>query len=112
MTNDDAIRILSSETSLEAVRELREKTSDDKEKVVEIIQKAMDMGAEALKSTDDSEKDRMINGLVKLLDTYDNDWICDALTKAGYDCENACGEKGDSMKLCYFEYIRRCGIDT
>lgn len=44
-----AINILSSDTSFEAVKELQYYAGFDKDKVVEQIQEAMNMGAEALK---------------------------------------------------------------
>lgn len=44
-----AIKILSADTSLEAVKELQYYEGFDKDKVVEQIQEAMNMGAEALR---------------------------------------------------------------
>ena len=46
---DKAIKILSSETSSEAIAELEYYAGFNREKVIEQIQVAMDMGAEAIK---------------------------------------------------------------
>lgn len=49
MTVKQAINILSSDASFEAVNELQYYAGFDKDKVVEQIQEAMNMGAEALR---------------------------------------------------------------
>lgn len=49
MTPEQAIRILSSETSFEEVGELKYYAGFNQDIVVKLIQEAMDMGAEALK---------------------------------------------------------------
>lgn len=51
MTREQAIKILSSETTREAIAELEYYAGFNKEKTIEQIQEAMDMGAEALKQT-------------------------------------------------------------
>lgn len=48
MKPEQAVKILSSETSLEAVEELKYQTGFNKDKVIGLIQEAMDMGAKAL----------------------------------------------------------------
>ena len=49
MDREKAIKILSRDTSLEAVNELKYYAGFNQDKVIEQIQEAMDMGAEALK---------------------------------------------------------------
>lgn len=49
MDREQAIRILSKDTSLDAVAELKYYAGFDREKVIDLIEEAMDMGAEALK---------------------------------------------------------------
>ena len=49
MTPELAIRILSSETSLETVEELKYYAGFNQEIVVKLVQEAMDMGAEAIR---------------------------------------------------------------
>ena len=49
MTVEEAIKILSKDTSLEAVEELKYHAGFNRDKVIEQIQEAMTMGAEALK---------------------------------------------------------------
>ena len=49
MDKEQAIRILSAETSLEAIAELKQKANYDRGKVLYEIQTAMNMGAEALR---------------------------------------------------------------
>ena len=51
MTPEQAIRILDSETSLVAIEELKYYAGFNRDKVIEQIQEAMDMGAEALRET-------------------------------------------------------------
>ena len=62
MTPEQAIKILSSETSLEAVEELKYYAGFDKDKVVEQIQEAMDMGADTLKKETPQKAVRVIMG--------------------------------------------------
>ena len=50
MTNEEAIKILAKETSIEAIIELRYYSGFNREKVLEMIQEAMDMGAKALET--------------------------------------------------------------
>lgn len=49
MTREEAIKILSKETSMEKVNELNYYAGFSRDKVVGLIQEAMEMGAEALK---------------------------------------------------------------
>ena len=51
MTPEQAIRILDSETSLVAIEELKYYAGFNRDKVIDQIQEAMDMGAEALRET-------------------------------------------------------------
>ena len=64
MDKEQAIRILSAETSLEAIAELKQKANYDRGKVLYEIQTAMNMGAEALrkqipKKPDDTYEDSL-----------------------------------------------------
>lgn len=52
MTNEQAIKILSSDTSREAIAELEYYAGFNRDEVIEQIQEAMDMGAEALRRTE------------------------------------------------------------
>jgi hypothetical protein len=52
ITKEQAIEILDSETSLIAVEKLKYYAGFNQDKVVELIQEAMNMGAEALKGKD------------------------------------------------------------
>lgn len=58
MTPEQAIKILSSETSLEAVEELKYYAGFNQDKVIGQIQEAMDMGADALRKLMDLQKAR------------------------------------------------------
>lgn len=49
MTKEQAIRILSSETSMEEIHKLKYYTGFNQDRVLEQIQEAMDMGADALR---------------------------------------------------------------
>ena len=49
MTKEQAIRILSSDTSMEEIHKLKYYAGFNQDKVLEQIQEAMDMGADALK---------------------------------------------------------------
>ena len=60
MTPEQAIKILSSETSLEAVEELKYYAGFNQDKVIEQIQEAMDMGVDALKKTEAMKPVRVI----------------------------------------------------
>lgn len=62
MTPEQAIKILSSETSLEAVEELKYYAGFNQDKVIEQIQEAMDMGVDALKKTEAMKPVRVIMG--------------------------------------------------
>ena len=57
MDREQAIRILSKETSLEAVAELEYYAGFDRDRVVTQIEEAMDMGADALRRLDRIEKE-------------------------------------------------------
>ena len=89
MTKEQAIRILSSETSMEEIHKLKYYAGFNQDKVLEQIQEAMDMGADALKN--DS-----INRLVSCVKSQDIElslkleyslyygWIVQVIRK-GYD---------------------------
>lgn len=68
MTKEQAIRILDADTSVEAVEELKYYAGFNKDKVIDMIQEAMDMGAEALKKQIPKEPIPII--------TDDNEYIC------------------------------------
>ena len=89
MTKEQAIRILSSETSMEEIHNLKYYSVFNQDRVLEQIQEAMDMGADALKN--DS-----INRLVSCVKSQDIElslkleyslyygWIVQVIRK-GYD---------------------------
>ena len=89
MTKEQAIRILSSETSMEEIHKLKYYAGFNQDKVLEQIQEAMDMGADALRN--DS-----INRLVSCVKSQDIElslkleyslyygWIVQVIRK-GYD---------------------------
>jgi len=58
MTPEQAIEILDSETSLEAVERLKYYSGFNQDEVVKKIQEAMDMGADALRKLMDLQKAR------------------------------------------------------
>ena len=68
MDKEQAIRILSAETSLEAIAELKQKANYDRGKVLYEIQTAMNMGAEALRKQIPKKPIPII--------TDDNEYIC------------------------------------
>ena len=55
MTREEAIKILSKETSMEKVNELNYYAGFSRDKVVGLIQEAMEMGAKALEKQEDSK---------------------------------------------------------
>ena len=89
MTKEQAIRILSSETSMEEIHKLKYYAGFNQDRVLEQIQEAMDMGADALRN--DS-----INRLVSCVKSQDIElslktefsvhygWIVKVIRK-GYD---------------------------
>ena len=89
MTKEQAIRILSSETSMEEIHKLKYYAGFNQDRVLEQIQEAMDMGADALRN--DS-----INRLVSCVKSQDIElslktefsvhygWIVQVIRK-GYD---------------------------
>ena len=89
MTKEQAIRILSSDTSMEEIHKLKYYAGFNQDRVLEQIQEAMDMGADALKN--DS-----INRLVSYVKSQDIElslktefsvhygWIVQVIRK-GYD---------------------------
>lgn len=89
MTREQAIRILSSDTSMEEIHKLKYYAGFNQDRVLEQIQEAMDMGADALKN--DS-----INRLVSCVKSQDIElslkleyslyygWIVQVIRK-GYD---------------------------
>ena len=89
MTKEQAIRILSSDTSMEEIHKLKYYAGFNQDRVLEQIQEAMDMGADALKN--DS-----INRLVSCVKSQDIElslkleyslyygWIVQVIRK-GYD---------------------------
>lgn len=90
MTKEQAIRILSSETSIEEIHKLKYYAGFNQDRVLEQIQEAMDMGADALKN------DNSINRLVSYAKSQDIElslkleyslyygWIVQVIRK-GYD---------------------------
>lgn len=90
MTKEQAIRILSSETSMEEIHKLKYYAGFNQDKVLEQVQEAMDMGADALKN------DNRINRLVSYIKSQEIElslkleyslhygWIVKVIRK-GYD---------------------------
>ena len=90
MTKEQAIRILSSETSMEEIHKLKYYAGFNQDRVLEQIQEAMDMGADALKN------DNSINRLISCVKSQDIElslkleysvhygWIVQVIRK-GYD---------------------------
>ena len=90
MTKEQAIRILSSETSMEEIHKLKYYAGFNQDRVLEQIQEAMDMGADALRN------DNSINRLISYIKSQDIElslkleyslyygWIVQVIRK-GYD---------------------------
>lgn len=74
MDREKAIRILSKDTSMETVNELNYYSGFNRDKVVEQIQEAMDMGAKALEKQVECEHDCKSCWKTKLVN-YENKWI-------------------------------------
>lgn len=92
MTPEQAIKILSSESSLEAVEELKYYAGFNQDKVIEQIQEAMDMGAEALKKTEAMKPVRVVMGVNG--STTDGCPICG---KEYFEMVNYCPECGQKI---------------
>lgn len=100
MTIKQAINILSSDTSFEAVKELQYYAGFDKDKVVEQIQEAMNMGAEALEK---QIPKKPIIQKMKILDCIDQIQIfnkkicpsCGTVLCADWNFCFECGQKLD-----------------
>lgn len=88
MTPEEAIRILSSKTSRAAVRQIRYYTGFDKDKVIEQIQEAMDMGAVALKR------------FMPMYPYAESDGYADGYPVWEYSCPE-CGCEFDEDRVCY-----------
>lgn len=92
MTPEQAIKILSSETSLEAVEELKYYAGFNRDKVVERIQEAMDMGAVALQKQVAVKSVRVIMGANG--STTDG---CPLCGKEYFEMVNYCPECGQKI---------------
>lgn len=90
MTKEQAIRILSSETSMEEIHKLKYYAGFNQDRVLEQIQEAMDMGVDALKN--DNSINRLISYIksqeielsLKLEYSLHYGWIVKVIRK-GYD---------------------------
>ena len=94
MTKEQAIRILSSETSMEEIHKLKYYAGFNQDRVLEQIQEAMDMGADALRKLGDQmqrlldylkqKQDENIELALKLEYSLYYGWIVQVIRK-GYD---------------------------
>ena len=89
MTKEQAIRILSSETSMEEIHKLKYYAGFNQDRVLEQIQEAMDMGADALKNDSINRlvscvKSQDIELSLKLEYSVHYGWIVQVIRK-GYD---------------------------
>lgn len=89
MTKEQAIRILSSETSMEEIHKLKYYAEFNQNRVLEQIQEAMDMGADALKNDSINRlvscvKSQDIELSLKLEYSVHYGWIVQVIRK-GYD---------------------------
>ena len=89
MTKEQAIRILSSETSMEEIHKLKYYAGFNQDRVLEQIQEAMDMGADALKNDSINRlvscvKSQDIELSLKLEYSLHYGWIVQVIRK-GYD---------------------------
>ena len=89
MTREQAIRILSSETSIEEIHKLKYYAGFNQDRVLEQIQEAMDMGADALKNDSINRlvscvKSQDIELSLKLEYSLHYGWIVQVIRK-GYD---------------------------
>ena len=89
MTKEQAIRNLSSETSMEEIHKLKYYAGFNQDKVLEQIQEAMDMGADALKNDSINRlvscvKSQDIELSLKLEYSLHYGWIVQVIRK-GYD---------------------------
>ena len=89
MTKEQAIRILSSETSMEEIHKLKYYAGFNQDKVLEQIQEAMDMGADALRNDSINRlvscvKSQDIELSLKLEYSVHYGWIVQVIRK-GYD---------------------------
>ena len=89
MTKEQAIRILSSDTSMEEIHKLKYYAGFNQDRVLEQIQEAMDMGADALKNDSINRlvscvKSQDIELSLKLEYSLHYGWIVQVIRK-GYD---------------------------
>ena len=89
MTREQAIRILSSETSMEEIHKLQYYAGFNEDRVLEQIQEAMDMGADALRNDSINRlvsciKSQDIELSLKLEYSLHYGWIVKVIRK-GYD---------------------------
>ena len=89
MTKEQAIRILSSETSMEEIHKLKYYSVFNQDRVLEQIQEAMDMGADALRNDSINRlvscvKSQDIELSLKLEYSLHYGWIVQVIRK-GYD---------------------------
>lgn len=94
MTKEQAIRILSSDTSIEEIHKLKYYAGFNQDKVLEQIQEAMDMGADALRKLGDQmqrlldylkqKQDENIELALKFEYSLYYGWIVQVIRK-GYD---------------------------
>ena len=89
MTREQAIRILSSETSMEEIHKLKYYAGFNQDRVLEQIQEAMDMGADALRNDSINRlvscvKSQDIELSLKLEYSLHYGWIVQVIRK-GYD---------------------------
>ena len=105
MTIKQAINILSSDTSFEAVKELQYYSGFEKDKVVEQIQEAMNMGAEALKKQENTKllKEALIEELncncYWTQATFDEDGFCNDDSEQVIDIDRAIEIVKEVMKV-------------
>ena len=99
MTREEAIKILSKDTSLATVNELKYYSGFNQEKVVGLIQEAMDMGAKALekqipKKPIEKESDFMGHLYCPNCDQF---FDCDEEYYLKYGEWNHCGKCGQAI---------------
>lgn len=88
MTPEEAIRILDSETSRNAIKELEYYAGFNADKVINQIQEAMDMGAAALKR------------FMPMYPYAESDGYADGYPVWEYSCPE-CGCEFDEDRVCY-----------